>query len=127
MLDRTTGKSLLTTPFATVNWASGIDARTADPPIPTKEPSRDGRLVAPDEGGGTNYRSPSYDPATGLFIVSARDAYGIYFFKEEHGKYGWAGADYGVHAKGGHSRHRPADGTGRAGTTTSAAAPAPAC
>ena len=69
-------------------------------PDPAKEPSRDGRLVAPDEGGGTNYRAPSFDPATGLFIVSARDAYAIYFFKEEHGKYGWAGADYGVHARG---------------------------
>ena len=26
VLDRTNGKSLLTTPFATVNWAKGIDA-----------------------------------------------------------------------------------------------------
>ncbi len=64
------------------------------------EPARDGRLVAPNEGGGTNYRSPSFDPRTGLFIVSAQDAYGIYFFKPEHGSYGWAGADYGVHGKG---------------------------
>jgi hypothetical protein len=79
-----------------VNWASGIDKDGRPTPNPAKEPSRDGRLVAPDEGGGTNYRSPSFDPKTGLFIVSARDAYAIYFFKEEHGKYGWAGADYGV-------------------------------
>jgi len=100
VLDRTTGKSLLTLPFADVNWASGVDAEGRPTPAPEKEPSRDGRLVAPDEGGGTNYRSPSFDPATGLFIVSARDAYGIYFFKEDHGKYGWAGADYGVHARG---------------------------
>jgi alcohol dehydrogenase (cytochrome c) len=100
VLDRTTGKSLLTLPFADVNWASGVDAEGRPMPAPEKEPSRDGRLVAPDEGGGTNYRSPSFDPATGLFIVSARDAYGIYFFKEDHGKYGWAGADYGVHARG---------------------------
>jgi alcohol dehydrogenase (cytochrome c) len=100
VLDRTTGKSLLTTPFADVNWASGLDAEGRPTPAPEKEPARDGRLVAPDEGGGTNYRSPSFDPATGLFIVSARDAYGIYFFKEDHGKYGWAGADYNVHAQG---------------------------
>ena len=33
-------------------------------------------------------------------MVSARDAYGIYFFKPEHGAYGWAGADYGVHGAG---------------------------
>jgi alcohol dehydrogenase (cytochrome c) len=57
-------------------------------------------LVAPDEAGGTNYRSPSFDPATGLLIVSAHDAYGIYFFKPEHGAVGWAGADYTVHGRG---------------------------
>jgi alcohol dehydrogenase (cytochrome c) len=100
VLDRTTGKSLLTTPFATVNWTSGIDKDGRPTSDPAKEPARDGRLVAPNESGGTNYRSPSFDPATGVLIVSAVDAYGIYFFKDEHGKYGWAGADYGVHGKG---------------------------
>src|SRR5207249_1900297 len=65
-----------------------------------KEPSRDGRLVAPSESGGTNYRSPSIDPSTGLFIVSALDSYGIYFNKPEHGDYGWAGADYNVYGHG---------------------------
>jgi alcohol dehydrogenase (cytochrome c) len=100
VLDRTTGKSLLTKPFAAVNWASGIDKDGRPIPIEDKEPKRDGRLIAPNEGGATNYRSPSFDPKTGLFIVSAADAYGIYFFKPEHGVYGWAGADYGIHSKG---------------------------
>ncbi len=66
---------------------------------PGKEPSRDGRLVAPNESGLTNYRSPGFDPATGLLIVNAQDGYGIYFFKPEHGDYGWAGADYNVWGK----------------------------
>ncbi len=100
VLDRTTGKNLLTTPFATVNWARDIDGEGRPVPNPDQEPARDGRLVAPNEGGGTNYRSPSFDPATGLFIVSAQDGYGIYFYKKEHGDYGWAGADYGVFGKG---------------------------
>ena len=100
VLDRVTGKNLLTVPFATVNWATGIDAEGRPIPNPEKEPARDGRLVAPDEAGGTNYRSPSFDPATGLLIVSAHDAYGIYFFKPEHGAVGWAGADYTVHGRG---------------------------
>jgi alcohol dehydrogenase (cytochrome c) len=100
VLDRTNGKNLLTTPFATVNWAKGIGPNGSPIPNPDKDPARDGRLVAPNEGGGTNYRSPSFDPATGLFIVSAVDGYGIYFYKPEHGDYGWAGADYGVHSKG---------------------------
>jgi alcohol dehydrogenase (cytochrome c) len=99
VLDRTTGRSLLTTPFATVNWAKGIDQHGRPVPDPAKEPARDGRLVAPDESGGTNYRSPSFDPTAGLLVVSAHDAYGIYFFRPDHGAYGWAGADYGVYGK----------------------------
>jgi alcohol dehydrogenase (cytochrome c) len=100
VLDRTDGKNLLTKPFAAVNWAKGIDEKGSPIPDPAQEPARDGRLVSPNEGGGTNYRSPSFDPRTGLFIVSAQDAYGIYFFKPEHGDYGWAGADYGVYGTG---------------------------
>jgi alcohol dehydrogenase (cytochrome c) len=100
VLDRTNGKNLLTAPFATVNWAQGIDEEGRPIPNPNQEPARDGRLIAPNEGGATNYRSPSFDPKTGLFIVSAQDGYGIYFFKPEHGAYGWAGADYGVAGKG---------------------------
>jgi len=96
VLDRTNGKSLLTVPFAAANWATGIDKDGRPIPDPAKEPSRNGRLVAPNEGGATNYRSPSFDKSTGLFVVSAQDGYGIYFFKPDHGEYGWAGADYGV-------------------------------
>jgi alcohol dehydrogenase (cytochrome c) len=96
VLDRTNGTSLLTTPFATVNWAKGIDKDGHPIPDPKKYPSKSGVLVAPNESGATNFRPPSFDPKTGLFVVSAQDGYGIYFFKSEHGAYGWAGADYGV-------------------------------
>jgi alcohol dehydrogenase (cytochrome c) len=99
VLDRTNGKNLLTAPFAAANWAKGIDKDGRPIPDPDKEPARDGRLVAPSEAGATNYRSPSFDAATGFFIVSAQDSYGIYFFKPEHGAYGWAGADYGIAGK----------------------------
>jgi alcohol dehydrogenase (cytochrome c) len=96
VLDRTNGKSLLTTPFATVNWAKGIDKDGHPIPDPAKYPAQSGVLVAPNESGATNFRPPSFDPKTGLFIVSAQDGYGIYFFKPGDGAYGWAGADYGV-------------------------------
>jgi alcohol dehydrogenase (cytochrome c) len=99
VLDRTTGKSLLTKPFAAVNWAKGIDKLGRPIPNPAKEPKRDGVLIAPNEAGATNYRPPSFDPKTGLFIVNAQDGYGIYFFKPEHGAYGWAGADYNLAGK----------------------------
>lgn len=100
VLDRATGENLHTSPFAAVNWAKEIDARGRPIPDPAKEPARDGRLVAPDEAGATNYRSPGFDPATGLLLVSAADAYATYFFKKEHGAYGWAGADYRAHSRG---------------------------
>lgn len=99
VLDRTDGKNLVTAPFATVNWSKGIDSLGRPIPDPAKEPHRDGVLVAPMESGATNFRPPSFDPKTGLFVVSAQDGYGIYFFKPEHGGYGWAGADYNIAGK----------------------------
>lgn len=99
VLDRTNGRNLLTKPFAAVNWARRIDEQGRPIPNPDKEPKKNGRLVAPNEGGATNYRSPSFDPTRGLLVVSAVDAYGIYFTKPEHGDYGWAGANSGVHAR----------------------------
>jgi alcohol dehydrogenase (cytochrome c) len=129
VLDRITGKSLLTRPFAVVNWASGVDGEGRPAPEPAKEPARDGRLVAPNESGATNFRSPSFDPRTGLLIVSAQDGYGIYFFKPEHGAFGWAGADYTLFGKSairaidyrtGEIRwnHEIGDGSGAAGVLT---------
>jgi alcohol dehydrogenase (cytochrome c) len=100
VLDRTNGKNLVTAPFAAVNWSKGVDAEGHPIPNSDKEPQRDGRLVSPNESGATNYRSPSFDPQSGLFIVSAQDAYGLYFFKPEHGDYGWAGASPAVAGKG---------------------------
>jgi len=100
VLDRTNGKSLLTTPYGPTNWALGVDKEGHPIPNPDKEPSPDGRLIAPDEGGLTNYRAPSFDPKTGLFIVDAHPSYSIYFAKPADGAYGWAGADYGLWGKG---------------------------
>jgi alcohol dehydrogenase (cytochrome c) len=100
VLDRTTGKSLLTNPYGPTNWATGVDKQGRPIPNPDKEPAPDGRLIAPDEGGMTNYRAPSFDPKTGLFIVDAHPSYSIYFAKPADGTYGWAGADYDLWGKG---------------------------
>jgi alcohol dehydrogenase (cytochrome c) len=100
VLDRTNGKDLLTIPFGPVNWALGVDKEGRPIPNPAKEPTPDGRLIAPDENGMTNFRSPSFDAKTGLFIVSAHPAYSIYFAKPADGTYGWAGADYSLWGKG---------------------------
>jgi alcohol dehydrogenase (cytochrome c) len=100
VLDRTNGKSLLTIPYGPVNWSKGIDNEGSPIPNPEKEPAPDGRIIAPDEGGLTNYRSPSFDPRTGLFIVDAHPSWSIYFAKPADGAYGWAGADYGLWGEG---------------------------
>jgi alcohol dehydrogenase (cytochrome c) len=100
VIDRTNGKSLLTAPYGPVNWALGVDKEGRPIPNPKKEPAPDGRLIAPDEGGLTNYRSPSFDTKNGLFIVDAHPSWSIYFAKPADGTYGWAGADYGVWGKG---------------------------
>ena len=100
VLDRTNGKSLLTTTFGPTNWAMGIDNKGRPIPNPDKEPKPDGRLIAPDEGGLTNYRAPSFDPKNGLFIVDAHPSWSLYFAKPADGDYGWAGADYGLWGKG---------------------------
>jgi alcohol dehydrogenase (cytochrome c) len=100
VLDRTNGKNLLTVPYSPVNWSKGLDKDGRPIPNPDKEPAPDGRLIAPDEGGAANYRSPSFDPTTGLFVHAAREAYSIYFSKPADGSYGWSGADYGVWGKG---------------------------
>ncbi len=100
VLDRTNGKALVTQPFGPVNWSLGVDAQGRPIPNPAKEPARDGRLIAPSEGGLTNYRSPSFDPKTGLFLVTAQPSYGMYYAKPEDGTFGWAGADYDVAERG---------------------------
>ncbi len=100
VLDRKTGENLSTTTFGPVNWTLGIGKNGTPIPNPEKDPKRDGRLIAPDEAGMTNYRSPSFDPKTGLFLVNAHPSYSLYFTKPEDGAYGWAGADYGLWGKG---------------------------
>jgi alcohol dehydrogenase (cytochrome c) len=94
VLDRTNGKSLLTVPFGPLNWSDGVDKDGHPVPKVDKEPAPDGRIIAPDEWGLTNFRSPSFDPKTGLFLVSAHPSYSLYFAKHADGDYGWAGADY---------------------------------
>jgi alcohol dehydrogenase (cytochrome c) len=100
VLDRRTGENLLTTTFGPQNWSKGVDKRGEPIPNPEKDPAPDGRLVAPDENGLTNYRSPSFDPKTKLFLLSTHPSYSIYFTKPADGRFGWAGADYSLWGKG---------------------------
>jgi alcohol dehydrogenase (cytochrome c) len=75
VLDRVTGKLLSGTPFVkTLNWASGIgpDGR----PILKNDIHSDakGTKVCPAQDGATNWFSPSYNPALGLYFIQALEA-----------------------------------------------------
>ncbi len=93
VLDRASGKNLLTAPFIESNWASGIDSTGRPIAKLDKYPSPDGSLVEPASDGSTNWMAPSFDPDTGLFYVSARRIFSV-FYKTATGKpEGWGGRD----------------------------------
>ena len=68
VLDRADGTLLLAKPFTDTTWAReiGPDGR----PIVLNDGSKG---CLPDQWGGTNFMPPSFDPALGLFFVSARE------------------------------------------------------
>ena len=82
VLDRVTGKSIVTKPFIeTLNWAKGLDAKGQPIPDPKKFPTTDGVLVSPSSNGATNWPAPSYDPETGLFYVGSSRTYSMYYHR----------------------------------------------
>jgi alcohol dehydrogenase (cytochrome c) len=67
ILDRTTGEYLYSKQFvAAENWAKGIDDK-GRPISNNLIPDEKGVTVCPSYSGGTNWYSPSYDPATNTF------------------------------------------------------------
>jgi acido-empty-quinoprotein group A len=82
VLDRVTGKNVLSKPFVDLNWSKGLDAKGQPIPDPEKDPQTNGSFVNPSGNGGTNWPSPSFDPDTGLFYVSAVDSYSVYYLTD---------------------------------------------
>ncbi len=96
VLDRETGKNVVSTTFTKTNWAKGLDAKGQPIPDPAKYPQIDGALVSPNQAGAANWPPPSFSPATGLFYVNATDAYSIYYIYDDEDKpEGWGGNDRG--------------------------------
>jgi acido-empty-quinoprotein group A len=95
LLDRVTGKNLVSVPFIdTVNWAKGVDAKGQPIPDPAKFPAVDGVLVSPSSNGATNWPSPSFDPETGLLYVGTSRPYSMYYLTDTDDRpEGWAGLD----------------------------------
>jgi alcohol dehydrogenase (cytochrome c) len=78
VLDRQTGKYLLGKPFITQTWAKGLDDNGRPIRLPNIDPTPEGVIVAPGVQGGTNWYSPSYNPLTKLFYLSAWENKSIY-------------------------------------------------
>jgi alcohol dehydrogenase (cytochrome c) len=98
VLDRTNGKNLLTKPFIETNWSSGIDALGRPVAKASKDPTPDGSLVEPGSDGATNWMSPSFNPLTGLFYVSARRIFSEFYLSAEGKPEGWGGRDRNIWA-----------------------------
>jgi len=78
VVDRASGKLLSATPYGRVTWSNAKDANGV--PIERKEasPTLTGVPVCPGAIGATNWMSPTYDPQTKLFYVSAREQCDIF-------------------------------------------------
>ena len=94
VLDRKTGKNLVSAPFVGVNWSTGVNAKGQPIPNVAKEPKTDGALLDINAGGGTNWMPPSYDPESGLFFVNATLGYSLAYLTDTDEKpegYGGSG------------------------------------
>jgi acido-empty-quinoprotein group A len=98
LLDRTNGQHLVTAPFIDQTWAKGVDSRGRPIAKPESAPSPDGALVEPGSDGASNWMAPSFDPQTGLFYVTARRIFSIFYLTTTGKAEGWAGRDINLWA-----------------------------
>ena len=94
LLDRVTGKSILTAPYVPTTWASGIDDQGRPRPRTEMEPTVDGVLASPAAFGATNWMAPSFSPDFSLFYLSARRSWGVFYLDTGSKPSGLGGAQY---------------------------------
>jgi alcohol dehydrogenase (cytochrome c) len=96
VLDRATGKAIVSAEYVKTNWSLGYDERGQPVPNPAKMPQPDGALVSPDQGGAANWPPPTFSPRTGLFYVNASRAFSMYYiYDPDTNPQGWGGTDRG--------------------------------
>jgi len=94
VLDRNDGKFLSGTAFAHQTWNAGFDENGRPKIIPGTDATPEGTVVYPSGGGANNWRSPSYDPASGWMYLVYTDAGQKYVRQAEEyeiGKQYWGG------------------------------------
>ena len=76
VLDRVTGEFISGKPFATVNWATGLDqnGRPIENPEARYDQTGGFFLVTPGPTGAHNWHSMSYSPQTGLVYIPMQEA-----------------------------------------------------
>ena len=87
-IDRLTGKVIVARPFVETTWAKEIDSFGRPMLLPGHMPDENGNKTCPDLGGGTNFMSPSFNPASGLFFVTARETCAMYYAYDQRFKPG---------------------------------------
>ncbi|MCC6588811.1 MAG: PQQ-dependent dehydrogenase, methanol/ethanol family [Bryobacterales bacterium] len=104
VLDRVTGEFVAGKAFAKQTWARGLDDKGRPIVIPNTDPTPEGNYVCPDAAGATNWAAPSYDPATGYFLVSVHEACATYtsVTKDPKPGEGYTGGGQEIDAKVGH-------------------------
>ena len=98
VLDRTSGQFLRATRLVDkLDWATDIDGKGRPILAPDKDPTPAGNRVCPGVRGATNWMSPSYNPATGLFYVVTLEQCDIFTSsaKEPEPKKNFAGGGAG--------------------------------
>jgi alcohol dehydrogenase (cytochrome c) len=95
VIDRSTGKLISANPYAKVSWSTSKDAEGRPAPLKEASPTPEGNRVCPGAAGATNWMSPTYDPQTKLFYVTAREQCDIFStapqpYEEGHAYYGSA-------------------------------------
>lgn len=100
VLDRATGKAVVSSDYVKTNWASGFDAKGQPVANPAKDPQLDGALVSPSSGGATNWPPPTFSPQTGLFYVNATQSFSVfYIYDPDTNPQGWGGTDRGGYSE----------------------------
>ncbi len=82
-LDRANGELILAEPFVRTTWATEIGADGRPVLLPGHVPDEEGEVTCPDLSGGTNFWPPSFDPATQVFFVNARESCMTYYAWEQ--------------------------------------------
>jgi quinohemoprotein ethanol dehydrogenase len=99
VLDARTGEFLSGTPFATVNWASGLDPVTGRPKVNPEakyDVTGEAFLGLPSATGAHSWHPMSYSPKTGLVYVPTNEAAFVYSASPKDWKPSQVGMQLGI-------------------------------